>query len=261
MRRIPSLLTVAVSGSVLAVMLAASARADTWDQLTYFTFSAPVEIPGVALPAGTYMFKLANPDESRSVIRVLSQDGSHVYSTFLTIPDKRLTPTADPVVTFNETPAGMPEAIKAWFYPGNSIGHEFVYPKDQAQRIAAATNQSVLTSGSVPGNERPIAASSTTPVESFKNASVSRVDGHGAAQPIDSQTSSRSAPLKSLQTSSAAAASAATQAATTASNSSQAADSSQQLPRTATFLPLFGLIGVASLALGSAVHVWRKSVL
>jgi hypothetical protein len=48
------------------------------------------------------------------------------------LPDERLTPTAKPVVTLDELPVGTPEAIKAWFYPGNAIGHAFVYPKEQA---------------------------------------------------------------------------------------------------------------------------------
>ena len=37
-----------------------TAYADEWDQKTIFTFSAPVEIPGQVLGAGTYVFKLAD---------------------------------------------------------------------------------------------------------------------------------------------------------------------------------------------------------
>ena len=171
MLRIRSFLLPAVAAAVFAVLPASPARADTWDQLTYFTFSAPVEIPGVALPAGTYMFKLADADASRKVVRVLSKDGSKVYATFFTIPEERLTPTDKPMVTFGETPAGTPEAIKAWFYPGDTLGHEFVYPKDQAERIAAATHQPVLSSASVQSNQRPVTSTDVTP----GNATVSRV--------------------------------------------------------------------------------------
>jgi hypothetical protein len=135
MQRISPVFIVALAVATLAAF-PASARADAWDQLTYFTFSAPVEIPGVALPAGTYMFKVADVAGSRNVIRVFSKDGSKVYSTFFAIPDERLTPTDKPVVTFEETPVGTPDAIKAWFYPGDTIGHEFVYPKEQAQTFA-----------------------------------------------------------------------------------------------------------------------------
>jgi hypothetical protein len=258
MQRIPSFLIVALAVGVLAV-LPASARADTWDQLTYFTFSAPVEIPGVALPAGTYMFKLADADGSRNVIRVVSKDGSKVYSTFFAIPDERLTPTDKPVVTFEETPVGTPEAIKAWFYPGDTVGHEFVYPQDQAQRIAAATRQPVLASASVQ-NQRPTTSSSLKPAEAVKNAPVSRVDGHGESQPMHSETSAHAAPMKSLQATNRSATPAVAQAATPQAKSTQASRSSKQLPKTASILPLIGLLGVTSLALGLSTRALRKRV-
>jgi hypothetical protein len=252
MQRIPSFLMVALAVGLLAV-LPASARADTWDQLTYFTFSASVEIPGVALPAGTYMFKLADADGSRNVIRVLSKDGSKVYSTFFAIPDERLTPTDKPVVTFEETPVGTPEAIKAWFYPGDTVGHEFVYPKDQAQRIAAATRQPVLTSAFVQANQRPTTSTSVKLAEPVKNAAVSRVNGYGETQPMHSETSAHAAPMKSLQASNASATPAAAQ-------STQASRSSKQLPKTASVLPLIGLFGLTSLTLGLGTRAARKRV-
>jgi len=250
MQRIPSFLMVALAVGLLAV-LPASARADTWDQLTYFTFSAPVEIPGVALPAGTYMFKLTDADGSRNVIRVLSKDGSKVYSTFFAIPDERLTPTDKPVVTFEETPVGTPEAIKAWFYPGDTVGHEFVYPKDQAQRIAAATRQPVLTSASVQANQRPTTSTSVKLAEPVKNAAVSRVNGYGETQPMHSETSAHAAPMKSLQAANASATPAAAQ-------STQASRSSKQLPKTASVLPLIGLFGLTSLTLGLGTRAVRR---
>jgi hypothetical protein len=147
MLRIRSSLIVVAAMSVLATLHTSPARADTWDELTYFTFSAPVEIPGAALPAGTYLFRLADPAGSRSVVQVLSKDGSQVYSTFFAIPDERPTPTDQPMVTFAETPIGVPEIIKAWFYPGDTAGHKFVYPKQQAATTAATTHEAVFSSG------------------------------------------------------------------------------------------------------------------
>jgi hypothetical protein len=44
-------------------------RADAWDQKTVFTFSAPVEVPGQLLPAGTYVFKLADSSSDRTSCR------------------------------------------------------------------------------------------------------------------------------------------------------------------------------------------------
>lgn len=84
---------------------------------------------GVTLNAGTYRFRLTNPDTSRNVLQVLSSDGATVYAMFHTIPDSRTSVTEDPFVTFRETPAGVPPAVKSLFYGGEYNGYEFVYPK------------------------------------------------------------------------------------------------------------------------------------
>jgi hypothetical protein len=258
MLRIRSSLIVAVAVIVVAALHPIPAQADTWDQVTYLTFSAPVEIPGTVLPAGTYTFKLADPDASRDVVRVLSRDGSKVYATFFTIPDERLMPTDKPTVTFEETPAGTPEAIKAWFYPGDQIGHEFVYPQDQAQKIAAATHQPVLASPSVQANQHPTPAATMKPVEPINSASVSRVNEHGETQPMHSATSARTAPMKSLEAANAPAAPAAAKATTGITKRAHANRSAKQLPNTASMLPLFGLISVTSLVLGLGTRALRK---
>ncbi len=48
-------------------LCATSAAAQTIDKKVYFTFSGPVEIPGATLPAGKYLFHLADPDSGRQV--------------------------------------------------------------------------------------------------------------------------------------------------------------------------------------------------
>src|SRR5439155_18403473 len=116
----------------LAACLTPSARADEWNKKTILTFSGPVQIPGVTLSAGTYVFKLADLASNRHVVQVFDKDGKKIYATILAIPDQKLEPSDKPVVMFSERPAGVPQAVKAWFYPGETIGNEFVYPKDQA---------------------------------------------------------------------------------------------------------------------------------
>jgi hypothetical protein len=64
---------------------------------------------------------------------------------FLTINAIRPKPSDDAELRFLETPAGKPAAVKTWWYPGDTIGREFIYPKSQAKRLAAATNTTVLT--------------------------------------------------------------------------------------------------------------------
>jgi hypothetical protein len=119
------------------------ATADEWNQKTIFTFSGPVEIPGRVLSAGTYVFKLADSSSDRNIVQVFSKNEKHLYGTFLAIPDQRLQSAGKPIVTFDETPAGSPEAVRAWFYPGESFGHQFVYPKPKAVALAKLNNTPV----------------------------------------------------------------------------------------------------------------------
>src|SRR5271154_6037253 len=103
------------------------AKADEWNQKTVFTFNVPVEIPGQVLPAGTYVFKLLNSPSDRHIVQVFSKDETRLLDTFLAIPDYRLKPSDKPIIKFEERPAGSPEAVKAWFFPGKNYGHAFVY--------------------------------------------------------------------------------------------------------------------------------------
>jgi hypothetical protein len=148
---------------MLAACLAPAAHADEWTKLTYFTFSAPVELPGIVLPAGTYKFELADPDSSRRVVRVSDKEGPKVHGTFLSIPNEMMQPAEKPLVMFKEAPAGAPEAVKAWFYPGEATGFEFVYPHDQALKIAKAIHAPVLTAkGEVTGTTMASETTRTT---------------------------------------------------------------------------------------------------
>lgn len=133
-----------VIGLFLVGALATPAHADECNELTYLTFSAPVALPGVTLPAGTYRFMHPDCATTVGVVRVSSQDGTHVYGTFQIIPEERTTPSVEPEVVFGEMPAGSPEAIKAWFYPGETTGDEFVYPTNEAPTVAEAPAQEVF---------------------------------------------------------------------------------------------------------------------
>jgi hypothetical protein len=131
--------------AVLACLMEANGFAQTDDKRTTFTFSGPFALPGVTLPAGQYLFRLADPSSSRKVVQVLSADGKTPYGMFFSLPAERPESASTPEVQFMETAAGMPAAIKAWWYPGERSGYEFMYPKDQARRLAQGAGQPVLT--------------------------------------------------------------------------------------------------------------------
>src|SRR6476619_4692351 len=136
--------------ALMGVILAPGAKADDWNRKTVITFSGPVEIPGVhlagwgVLPAGTYVFKILDSLSDRHIVQIFSKDELTIYATILAIPNYRLKATDKTVMTFRERPAGEPEALRAWFYPGKNWGEEFVYPKAKAMVLAKATNTPVL---------------------------------------------------------------------------------------------------------------------
>lgn len=120
-------------GALLVASLPAPATAASHgphDLRTYFTFSQPVALPGVTLEAGTYLFRLIDPIGSRGVVQVLSEDGSESYAMLLSIPAQRAEAPDDPEVHFMEASESGPPAVKAWWYPGRTTGHEFIYPDE-----------------------------------------------------------------------------------------------------------------------------------
>jgi hypothetical protein len=122
-----------VSVSVAHAQVSASNR-------TVMTFSQPVEVPGKVLPAGTYTFELHDSGMNRHVVEIFDQAGTKLIALVLAIPDYRLKATEETVIKFNEVAPGQPQAIRAWFYPGQTVGQELVYSKSRARELAAATN-------------------------------------------------------------------------------------------------------------------------
>ena len=279
-------LTIACSAALFAMSLAGTARADGWNKLTYLTFSGPVQMPGITLPAGTYRFELADPDSGRRVVRVSDKDGSKIYGTFLSISDQKLEPSAKPVVMFKETPAGAPQAVRAWFYPGETYGYEFAHPHDQALKIAKATHGSVLA-------VRDTAQASTDDdrMASMKTAEATRIDENDRPVSTDEHlkdsssraTTTSSSPMKtqtsttattagggmpaqanaasSSTTSDRAVGTSGSQAGAATANAAQSNTASRarrSLPRTAGELPLIELLSGLAFAGGFAARAFRR---
>jgi len=137
--------TMIVAVGLMALGISLPAHADENNKLTYLSFSKPIQLPGVTLPAGRYRFELADPVESRRVIKVQSEDGKKQLAMLLTLQNQLSEPAKDALVLFAETPEGQPEAVRAWFYPGESIGYEFVYSRNEAMKIAKQVHRGVLS--------------------------------------------------------------------------------------------------------------------
>jgi hypothetical protein len=130
--------------ALTALLGVSNVNADDRNKATKLTFSEPVEVPGVALGAGTYWFQLADFRGNRDIVQIWNEDHTQLIATILAIPDYRKHTTDSPVVKFDERPTGTPEAIQAWFYPGDKLGQEFVYPKARATQIAQQVQKPVL---------------------------------------------------------------------------------------------------------------------
>lgn len=225
----------------LALAISPKAKADTWNEKTTMTFTEPFEVPGVdaqILPAGTYIFKLLDSPSDRNIVQIFSADGLHVYTTILAIPNYRLKPTDKTVLTFGERGADQPEAIKAWFFPGQTWGQEFVYPKKRAIELAKIVHEPVL--------EMPIEVTAAVPVETLKSVPIAAVQPTGEEVAV---TTVVEAPPATVV---------ATPPVAAASTPEQPTEIAQALPHTASSLPLFALAGMLSLLAGFTLLIVGK---
>ncbi len=214
-----------VLAGLAATFLLPGARADEWNQKTVVTFGAPVEIPGQILPAGTYVFKLANSHSSRHIVQVFSKDETRVFGTFLAIPGYRVRPSEKTILRFEERATGSPQAIKAWFYPHKNYGHEFVYPKTEAVALAKAND------APVPAMPEELAPNLTTPAITMNAPQIMAL---------------LVVPLKAEEPSG--------EEVELAQASAPPAELPLELPKTASLAPLIGLIGLLSIATAATLR-------
>ncbi len=217
--------------SLVTVVVSPTAKASEYDKKTIVTFSQTIEIPGVGqqfLPAGTYVFKLVDSLSDRDIVQIFSKDETHVFATILSIANYRLKPTNNTVMTFRERAVGQPEAIRAWFYPGATWGQEFVYPKARATEIAKEAQQTVLEMPSELATEIVKPEPAPEVMTELKEAPIMAVTPRGeeveVAQVIPPKTEIAQA----------------------------------ELPKTASQLPLWGLLGLLAVGSGIALSLLSK---
>jgi len=231
--------------AALTLAVAGTAGAQTGgDYETYFTFSAPVTLPGVTLPAGKYLFRLADPNGSRKVINVLSADGKKSLAILHSIPNQLLRAPQQPEVRFMETPANTPPPVKTWWYPGKSIGYEFIYPRQQALQLAKVTQEPVLTT--------------RTETKQIESADLARISGAGAPALVTVEETPAPAAATGRVQQGEVAPAASTPA---AAPPPEARIARTRLPQTASSLPLMALLGGLAMFAGIGLLLWRRPVL
>lgn len=241
-----TLITSACAAAMMLTMSAAPARAQggPMDSRTEFTFNQPVELPGVTLPPGTYVFRFVDATTGKRVMQVQAKDASSkTYGLFMTISAQRPKASDDAELRFLETPAGQPAAVKTWWYPGNTIGREFIYPKSQAVRLAKATNSTVLTT------------KEEVKTDQMQSADLTYVSPSGQETPLtDEQLVDAAANTAPVGTSGAVSTSSADNAAMNRAPAQQGTMARARLPHTGTPLVGIGLMGLFSLLGGAWVR-------
>jgi hypothetical protein len=225
--------------ALMSAVISQSAKADEQNRKTTITFSGPVEIPGVhlvgygILPAGTYVFKILDSKSDRHIVQIFSKDELTIYATILAIPNYRLKATDNTVITFRERPAGEPEALRAWFYPGRNWGEEFVYPKAKAVVLAKTANAPVLFTAA------------ELPVEVAEPARMAEVAVQLQQTPVMAiKPTGEEVQIAEVVTPPPA-----------VTEVAVASVPMQALPHTSSSLPLIGLLGLMALGLGFATHI------
>jgi hypothetical protein len=224
--------------ALFAIAFPYGAKANEWNKKTKITFSQPFEVPGVGaqvLPAGTYVFQILDSQSDRNIVQIFNERQDHVFTTILAIPNYRLRTTDKTVITFRERAAGQPEALRALFYPGHRWGQEFVYPKARAIELAKQANLPVLAMPTelAPNLTEPVKSADEPPVIALKQAPVEAVTPAGEVVAMTEVV--EPPPL-------------------------QTAAAEEPMPKTASPLPLLGLIGLFSLAAGALLWLIPKRI-
>jgi hypothetical protein len=229
---VKSLLILACAG-IVGVAVIPRLRADEWNKRTTVTLNQPIIAGNKVLEPGTYVWKLMDSPSNRNIVRIYNQDGSKLETTILAIPNYRLKASGNTQFEFWETPAGVPKAVRAWFYPGDNFGQEFAYPKKLVAQLASARPTPIPTHYNPPVAEsqpQPAAEPAATPAP------------EPAAQPQPQQMAQNTGPERP----------AAAQAEPTP------AEEPATLPKTASYGPLVGLLGVFSLGLAGVLTLGTK---
>jgi len=250
-----------------ALIFALTTQADQWNKKTILTINETLQIPGATLTPGKYVFKLMDSPANRHIVQVFNEDETQLITTILAIPNYRLRPTGETEFGFWEMPQGSPPALRAWFYPGDNFGQEFAYPKTEATKIAAATNEQVQ---SIP-DQSTAEQLKTTPVtpegkareESTQTSSTNQPATEPApAAPAAPVTQPEPTPSTTAPTTQPAPAPSTAESRTEPAQREVAvapeASRGAALPGTASVFPLVGLMGFFSVGIALILRVIRQ---
>jgi hypothetical protein len=212
----------------------AVAHADEWNKQTTITVDQTIAVPGTTLPAGTYIFKLVDSQSNRNIVQVMNPRQDHVYATVIAINNYRMEPKGHTVFTFYEVPAGQPQPVRAWFYPGDNYGQEFVYSKHQMQEFARVETPAIIMPAATP---QPAPEPEAVAVA----AEPSSVIEPPAAAPAPEIAVNEPPPAPFV-------------------NPTPAPTPAPVMPQTSSNIPLLALLGLVSVSAAAGLKVFAKSL-
>ena len=172
MKRFSNWTSLFLLGGLMLTTAATRANADAWNKKTYVTISRAIEVPGAILEPGKYVFKLVDSASNRHIVQIMNERENKVLATNLAIAKQRETPADKTILTFYEMPGGGPEPVRAWFYPGDTIGQEFLYSKGRAAQIAQASRMDVPVLAQSQREPTTVAETSSATANASQNQSV-----------------------------------------------------------------------------------------
>jgi hypothetical protein len=120
-----------------------------WNKKSTLHSDRSIEFPGIVLEPGTYIIRVKESTETRAIVEICNQDESQVLATVRATSDHEARPDDNSEFIFFNTPPDNPEPVRTWFYSGDLIGWEFVYPKARAREIAKRAETHVMASNSM----------------------------------------------------------------------------------------------------------------
>jgi LPXTG-motif cell wall-anchored protein len=226
--------------ALAAGILTFPAKADQWDRKTILTVNQTIQVRDTVLDPGQYVLKLADSSSDRHIVQIFNADQSRIIDTILAIPKQRMEPTGDSQFTFWETPPGTARALRAWFYPGDTIGQEFPYPK-HLQEIAMVTTSSAPTV--VPEPSPVPEAVTTEPAQPEEQPEASGMTEEPIPQEQPVEMAQNSPPPEP---------------AAAPAPEPAPPEAPAELPKTASPYPLIGLSGLALLAASGLLKLKRS---
>ncbi len=237
-----NMLRLLVVGAFALLIFIPAAFAQT-PEVSTLPVTEPLQVGSVILQPGVYTIRVLPDVASREKIQITSPDMKKVFATVLTVPHQFKPGEDTKNTTFVYFPAGegAPAALRTWYasHPEASMGgHDIVYEESRAKQLARLSNSSVVAyeGETADINSAPLAV--VTP--------QATVETYTAPAPeTPAMTSATPAPLVTETPAPAPA------------PEPQVAESSPEMPRTASNVPLLALLGLASIGAAAAFRLGR----